>query len=64
MIGCQGEAQNADISIDPNEIETALWLSREDLMEVFAGRNDKIKPLRRGSIAHFLLQNWLADRLE
>ncbi len=64
MIGCQGDAQNVDITIDPNEIDTALWLSREDLMDVFAGVNDEILPARRGSIAQFLLQNWLADRLE
>ena len=64
MIGCQGEAENLDITIDPNEIDTALWLSREDLMDVFAGLNDEILPARRGSIAHFLLQNWLADRLD
>ena len=64
MIGCQGEAENLDITIDPNEIDTALWLRREDLMDVFAGLNEEILPARPGSIAHFLLQNWLADRLD
>lgn len=64
MIGCQAVAENADITIDPSEIDTAMWLRREDLMDVFAGLNEEILPSRPGSIAHFLLQNWLADRLD
>ncbi|SLN22540.1 NAD(+) diphosphatase [Roseisalinus antarcticus] len=64
MLGCRGEATTTDIVIDPVEIEHALWVSRERLMEVFAGRDPAIKPARPGAIAHFLLRNWLADRLE
>lgn len=64
MIGCHGEAQSQDIVIDPVEIEAALWLSREEMMDVFAGLNQAIQPARAGSIAHFLLHNWLADRLD
>ena len=63
MIGCKGEALSTKITIDPVEIEHALWLSREELMDVFAGKNTSMKPARPGSIAHFLLQNWLADKL-
>lgn len=64
MIGCRGEAQARDIEVDPHEIEEAIWLTREEMLEVFAGANDRINAPRKGSIAHFLLQNWLADRLE
>ncbi len=64
MVGCQGDALNDEITIDPVEIENALWISQEDLMDVFAGRNSDILPARSGSIARFLLENWLADRLE
>jgi NAD+ diphosphatase len=64
MVGCHGVALGTDITIDPVEIEEALWISREDLMDVFAGANPDILPARPGSIAHFLLENWLADRLE
>ncbi len=63
MIGCRGEALNTEITVDPVEIEHALWISREDLMDVFSGTKAGIKPARPGSIAHFLLQNWLADSL-
>jgi len=63
MFGCRGEALTKDINIDANEIEDAFWLSREDMMDVFAGRNTRIRAARNGAIAHFLIWNWLADRL-
>ncbi len=64
MVGCRGRALGQDLKIDPSEIEDAVWLSREALMDVLAGNNHAIKPARPGSIAYFLLQNWLADRLD
>ncbi|MDH5797632.1 MAG: NADH pyrophosphatase, partial [Paracoccaceae bacterium] len=64
MIGAWGEALGEDISIDPKEIEHALWVTREEMMQIFAGGDSRIKPARKGSIAHFILQNWLADRLD
>ncbi|MGB1236200.1 MAG: NAD(+) diphosphatase [Planktomarina sp.] len=63
MFGCMGEATTKEITIDPNEIEDAVWITREDMIEVQAGRHAKIKPAREGAIAHFLIQNWLSDRL-
>ena len=64
MIGCSGRASSDAITIDPKEIEEALWVSREELMQVFAGNHPRIKPARKGAIAHFLLRNWLADSLD
>lgn len=64
MIGCRGEALGREITIDDHELEEAMWVSREELMEVFAGTHARIKPARNGAIAHFLLRNWLADRLD
>ena len=64
MFGCRGDALNTDIKIDPAEIEDALWVTRDDMMSVFAGEHPSIKPARKGAIAHFLLQNWLADTLD
>ena len=63
MIGCHGEALSEEITIDPNEIEQAIWVSKSELLEAFAGQNPAILPARKGAIAHFLLQNWLADTL-
>lgn len=64
MFGCAGEARSTDIVLDPNELEDALWISREDMLTVFSGQHPTMKPARKGAIAHFLLRNWLADRLE
>jgi NAD+ diphosphatase len=64
MLGCAGEALNTDLTIDRNEIETAMWVSREDIALAFTGNHPTILPARKGAIAHFLLHNWLADRLD
>ena len=64
MIGCHGHATSKQIIIDPHEIEDALWISKSEMMDVFAGTNDTLFPARPGSIAHFLIKNWLADRLD
>ena len=64
MFGCHGIAETDEITIDPVEIEDALWASREDVMDALAGRRTGLLPARKGAIAHFLLRNWLADTLE
>ncbi|MEM7473307.1 MAG: NAD(+) diphosphatase [Pseudomonadota bacterium] len=64
MFGCHGEALSREIKIDPEEIEDAFWVTREEMLETFAGNNPNMKPAREGAIAHFLLLNWLKDRLE
>ena len=64
MIGCAGVAETDAITLDPAELEDAIWVSREDVVQAFAGDHPRIKPARKGSIAHFLLQNWLADTLD
>ncbi|MEO0753065.1 MAG: NAD(+) diphosphatase, partial [Pseudomonadota bacterium] len=63
MIGCQGEALDDKITIDPAEIDDAIWVGKSELMDAFAGQNPMILPARKGAIAHFLLRNWLADTL-
>ncbi|RMD89562.1 MAG: NAD(+) diphosphatase [Alphaproteobacteria bacterium] len=64
MIGCRGVATSEEIVLDPTELEAARWLSREGLAAAFRGETPDLKPPRRGSIANFLLWNWLADRLD
>lgn len=63
MLGCKGQATSTAITIDPDEIEDALWCTREDLALAFAGAHPVISPPRPGSIARFLMEQWLADRL-
>lgn len=64
MMGCCGEAISDEINIDPVEIEDARWVTREDIMRAFSGQHPEILPARKGAIAQFLLEMWLADRLE
>ncbi len=64
MFGCSGEALTDEITVDPNELDDALWVTREEMLDAFAGNHPKLKPARKGAIAHFLLRNWLADRLD
>ncbi|WP_298496277.1 NAD(+) diphosphatase [uncultured Maritimibacter sp.] len=63
MIGTRTEATSTEIAIDPVEIEHALWVTREDLAQAFAGTHPVIRKPRRGAIAQVLLKNWLAGTL-
>jgi NAD+ diphosphatase len=64
MFGCWGKAVSEEIEIDPVEIEDAMWVSRDEMAQIFAGEHPVISPARKGAIAHFLLENWLADTLD
>ncbi len=63
MIGCHGIALTDSISIQADEIEDAKWVTREEMMQVLAGDNPGMKAARKGSIARFLIEGYLADRL-
>jgi NAD+ diphosphatase len=64
MMGCRGEALSRDIRVDPAELEDARWVGREEMLDIMAGRSGAMKPARKGAIAHFLIEAWLADRLD
>ncbi len=64
MIGCAGEALSREITLDPVELEDAIWVPRDEMMDAFAGEHPRLMPARKGAIAQFLLQNWLADTLD
>jgi NAD+ diphosphatase len=63
MIGCAGTALTTGICLDPVELDDAKWVSREDMAETQSGHNPAMKPARIGSIAQFLIHNWLSDTL-
>ena len=64
MLGCRGEALAREIDRDPAELEDARWVTREAVLAALAGHDPDLKPARRGSIARFLLERWLADTLD
>jgi NAD+ diphosphatase len=63
MIGCWGQALGTEITLDPNELEGAIWMTREQVLQSFADPNAPIRPARKGAIAYDLIRNWLADTL-
>ena len=64
MVGCRGEALSREITLDPVELDDARWLTREETVEVLSGAHAEVLPARRGAIARFLIEAWLADRLD
>ena len=64
MIGCHGHATSTEITIDPEEIEDANWVTREEMLDAISDSHPTMKPARKGSIARFLIENWLADTLD
>ena len=63
MIGCWGNATSSAIKVDKNELEDALWVTKEDIIESLSGNSDDILPARKGSIAQFLIENWVKDSI-
>jgi NAD+ diphosphatase len=61
MIGCTGIALSQDIILDEDELEDAMWLTREEVADVMSGNRTDIILARKASIAHYLLTKWLAD---
>lgn len=59
MIGCRGQALSRALAVDPVELDDAKWVSREEMMAALDGSNPALRPARAGSIAHFLITNWL-----
>ncbi len=63
MIGCHAQALSRDIETDGLEIEEARWVRREDLAQAICENDPTLMPGRKGSIARYLLDRWLADTL-
>ena len=61
MIGCHGIAQTTEITIDPAEIEHALWITRAEMQDVLDGTHPMITAPRNGSIAASMLRTWVAQ---
>lgn len=63
MIGCVGVAISEEISIDPEELEDAIWVSRERVALAMAGQDPDLMPARPGAIARAIIARWLRDVL-
>lgn len=64
MIGCAGLATATEINIDNQELEDAIWVSKAEVAEALAGRNDRIAPARKGAVAQVILKAWTEGLIE
>lgn len=64
MIGCWGIALDDRITLADEELEDAFWISREELMDERVSEKPRLRPARKGAIAHHLIGAWLAGRLD
>ena len=58
MIACVGMAEDDSITLDTNELEDAIWVSREAVRAVLAGEPGPFLPPPPYAIAHSLLTAW------
>lgn len=63
MLGCWGKALSDDITLDPNELDNACWVTREEMAAILRADHAIIRPPREGAIARFLIEAWLRDNL-
>ena len=59
MIGCTSEAKNVNLIIDHNELEEAIWVTREKVFRVLSGSDNSFFIARKGAIARFLIEKWV-----
>ena len=59
MIGFHAEAEGLDFSVNQSELESALWLSREELRPENLPKDGSFFMPRRDSIARRLIEEWL-----
>jgi NAD+ diphosphatase len=61
MLGCVGRAISKEITIDPEELESALWVSRDEMRLILDGKHSRIVSPRKYAIARALLTDWVND---
>ncbi|MAN44922.1 MAG: NAD(+) diphosphatase [Alphaproteobacteria bacterium] len=63
MVGLILEAETEDVTVDEKELESAEWISREDLKKMLAGAHERFYCPPKTAIAHHLLKEW-AERTD
>ena len=64
MLGFRAEAETTEIALDTRELAEAIWVSREEMLAIFAGDHPRIRAARPGAIARYLLQGWLSGQYD
>ncbi|MEM9210029.1 MAG: NAD(+) diphosphatase [Pseudomonadota bacterium] len=64
MLGYQGHALDAEIAIDPKELDDAKWVSKEELLSDMSNTEPSLKAARKGAIAHHILRGWVSGHYD
>ncbi|MEO1491110.1 MAG: NAD(+) diphosphatase [Pseudomonadota bacterium] len=64
MVGCVGVAETEEITIDPEELEDAQWISRAKMQVIMEGKHPRLNPPRPDAIARAILTDWIEGRIE
>jgi NAD+ diphosphatase len=60
MMACVGMAEDDTLTVDPNELEDAIWVERDVVRAVLAGEPGPFLPPPPYAIAYTLLREWAA----
>jgi NAD+ diphosphatase len=63
MIGCVAEALDDALTVDPAELEAALWAEKAEGADSLAGASARFTAARPGAVARTLLEAWVEGRL-
>jgi len=63
MLGFVADALDEQITLDPHELEDAIWLTREEMVDVMAGIHPVVRRPRAGAIAYELVMRWLSGAI-
>ena len=58
MIGIIIEAETEEITIDPNELQDARWVTREECRAILKGEHDEIFCPPEFAVAHHIMKAW------
>ena len=63
MFGLIAKTTNKNLKIDKKEIEHAFWITKSKLRKILNGKTNKISAARKGTIARYLLENWVNNKI-
>ncbi|MEM7058879.1 MAG: NAD(+) diphosphatase [Pseudomonadota bacterium] len=63
MLGCVGDAEDRDLTIDFAELEDAQWVSRAKMHVILAGKHPRMTPPRKDAIARAILEDWVSGNI-
>jgi NAD+ diphosphatase len=59
MIGCFAVAEDLELDVNLQELESAQWFSKKEVEELFADQDQEFSAPRSIAIAHHLIKHWL-----